>query len=152
MPKMKIAFPTPNRRNPDMGDLIASFILLSKEKGVKCKLTLPTEAIIEGDKETLLEILDELESTSTSTADNKFAISVEFDGSDDKSFTKEGEILTPEIVEELESREKSKTRKKILHNMVMKRLKRYIKEENENTAENQTIGLDQENSKREFEG
>ena len=152
MPKMKIVFPPLNNgRNPDMGLLIASFILLSKEKGVKCKLTLPTEAIIEGDKETLLEILDELESTSTSTADNKFAISVEFDGSDDKHFTQEGELLTPELVEEARSREKSKTRKKILHNMVMKRLQRYVKKE-ENSAENQTIGLDQENSKRQFEG
>lgn len=109
MPTMKIAFPPLNNgRNPDMSLLLASFILLSKEKGVKCKLTLPTEAIIEGDKETLLEILDELESTSTSTADNKFAISVEFDGSDDKHFTQEDELLTPELVEEARSREKSK--------------------------------------------
>ncbi|MBI2486467.1 MAG: hypothetical protein HYW01_05830 [Deltaproteobacteria bacterium] len=135
MPKMKIAFHAPNRRDPDMGDLMASFILLSKEKGVKCKLTFPTEAIIEGDKKTLLEILDELDSTSFSTADNKLAISVEFDGSDDKPFTQEGEFLTPEIVEEAISREKSKTSKKIIHNMVMKRLQRYVKEENGNTVE-----------------
>ncbi len=136
MPKMKIALPPPNRRDPDMGGLMASFMLLSKEKGVECKLTFPTEAIIEGDKETLLEILDELDSTSISTADNKFAISVEFDGSDDEPFTQEGEFLTPEIVEEARFRDKSKTSKTILHDMVMKRLKRYVKEENENGAEN----------------
>lgn len=135
MPKMKIAFPAPNRKDPDTGDLMPSFILLSKENGVKCQLAFPAEDIIEGDKETLLEILDELDNTSISTADNKFAMSVEFDGSYDKPFIQEGELLTPEIEEELRSREKSKASKLILHDMVMKRLKRYVKEEDGNSLE-----------------
>jgi hypothetical protein len=147
MPKMKIAFlPTNNGRNPDMDSLIASFLILSTENGVKCRLTFPAEAIIEGDKETLLEILDEFDNTSISTAENKYRISsIEFDRNNDRSFIHEGEFLTPELAEELESREKSKTRKKILHNMVMKRLRRYVKEENGDTPQNQTIGLEQEN-------
>jgi hypothetical protein len=62
-------------------------------------------------------------------------MSVEFDGSYDKPFIQEGELLTPEIEEELRSREKSKASKLILHDMVMKRLKRYVKEEDGNSLE-----------------
>lgn len=43
-----------------------SFVLLSKEKGVKCHLTSPKEGMIKGDKETLLEVLDKTDYASWS--------------------------------------------------------------------------------------
>lgn len=74
MPVMEIAiFPWGTKGRPVMGDFVTYFILLSKQKGVKCQLTSPTRAIIEGDKETLLEILDGFDNNSFSTVAKRVA-------------------------------------------------------------------------------
>ena len=105
MSKMKITFPPPDIGKPDFGDFITSFILLSKQKGVKCELIFPTEAIIEGNRETLLEILDELDNKHFGNIDKNVGISVEFDESDYKTFTRmEDSSLRMRILEEAESK------------------------------------------------
>jgi uncharacterized protein YqgV (UPF0045/DUF77 family) len=52
-----------------VGKFVTSLILLSNEKGIKCRLT-STGLIIEGDMETLLEILEEFDNTSFRKAAN----------------------------------------------------------------------------------
>ncbi len=74
MPVIDIAiFPLDTERRPIMGDFVTYFMLLSKQKGIKCHLTSPTRAVIEGNKETLLEILDEFDNNSFSTVAKKVA-------------------------------------------------------------------------------
>ncbi len=68
--------PSDTEGRPVTGDFMTYFILLSKQKGVKCQFTSPTAGIIEGDKETLLEVLNEIDNTSFSTVVKKVAITV----------------------------------------------------------------------------
>ncbi|HSE83361.1 MAG TPA: hypothetical protein VLB01_02290 [Thermodesulfobacteriota bacterium] len=78
MPMMKIVVSHLDREIPGMDDFITSFVLLSKEKGVKCQLTSPNGAMVEADKGTLLEILDKVDSDLLSAVANKMKITVEF--------------------------------------------------------------------------
>lgn len=78
MPMMKIVVSPLDVEIPGTGDFMTSFILLSKEKGVKCQLTSPNGAIVEADKGTLLEILDKVDSDLLSAVANKMRITVEF--------------------------------------------------------------------------
>lgn len=99
MSTMKISvFPFNAERTLGIGDFVMSFILLSKERGVKCKPT-SSGAIIEGDKQTLLEILDELDNASLfSKRAEKVAITIKFDEGFDKSLSyTEIEFLNGEI-------------------------------------------------------
>ena len=115
---MKVAvFPLDVERSLGIGGFVMSLILLSKEKRVSCKPT-PSGAIIEGNKETLLEILDEIDNSSFSTLAKRAVISVEFDGSCDNTLTKtQIDFLKGEP--EKGSLEKTGTDKKALHDMVM---------------------------------
>lgn len=75
MPVVEIAiFPLDTEGRPIMGDFVTHFMLQSRQKGVKCQFTSPTVAIIEGDKKTLLEILNEIDNTSFSTVAKRVAI------------------------------------------------------------------------------
>ena len=78
MPMMKIVVFHLDVEIPDMGDFMTCFVLLSKEKGVKCQLTSPNGAMVEGDKRTLLEILDKVDSDLLNAVANKMKITVEF--------------------------------------------------------------------------
>ncbi len=61
-----------------MGEFVTSLIVLSNERGIKCRLT-SSGLITEGDKETLLEILDELDNTSLRKVVNRVSITMKFD-------------------------------------------------------------------------
>jgi uncharacterized protein YqgV (UPF0045/DUF77 family) len=131
---MQIAvFPWDMERSLGLGDFIMSFLLLSKERGVRCSPT-STGAIIEGDREILLEILDELNNTSFSKVARKVAITVNFDENAEKSLlqTKERfldeESVNPHIYEIYN---KGKSDKRVIHDMVVKRLERYINDDEE---------------------
>jgi len=132
---MQIAvFPWDMERSLGLGDFIMSFLLLSKERGVKCSPT-STGAIIEGDREILLEILDELNNTSFSKVARKVAITVNFDENAEKSIhlTKD-QFLDEESVNSHISESKNnrgKSDKRVLHDMVVKRLERYINDDEE---------------------
>ncbi|MBI2486367.1 MAG: hypothetical protein HYW01_05305 [Deltaproteobacteria bacterium] len=146
MPKMKISVPPSYRGRADTGDFMPSLILMSKGKGVKCQHTSPSAAIIEGDKETLLEILNELDNVSFSPIANGFSIAMELDGSNDKPFTgSEIEFLSKEMKDENSKRSKKKTKshKKILHDMVVKRLWRYTRKEKGNRVKTSIAVLKQ---------
>jgi uncharacterized protein YqgV (UPF0045/DUF77 family) len=135
MSTMQIAvFPWDMERSLGLGDFIMSFLLLSKERGVKCSPT-STGAIIEGDREILLEILDELNNTSFSKVARKVAITVNFDENAEKSIhlTKD-QFLDEESVNSHISESKNnrgKSDKRVLHDMVVKRLERYINDDEE---------------------
>ncbi|HEX3033733.1 MAG TPA: hypothetical protein VHT73_01200 [Thermodesulfobacteriota bacterium] len=62
-----------------MDEFMTSFVLLSKEKGVKCQLTSPNGAMIKGDKDALLEILDKADFASFGIAANKISVTMEFE-------------------------------------------------------------------------
>ena len=135
MSTMQIAvFPWDMERSLGLGDFIMSFLLLSKERGVKCSPTL-TGAIIEGDREILLEILDELNNTSFSKVARKVAITVNFDENAEKSLLQtkdrflDEESVNPHISES--NNDKRKSDKRILHDMVVKRLERYVNDDEE---------------------
>ena len=135
MSTMQIAvFPWDMERSLGLGDFIMSFLLLSKERGVKCSPT-STGAIIEGDREILLEILDEINNTSFSKVARKVAITVNFDENAEKSIhlTKD-QFLDEESVNSHISESKNnrgKSDKRVLHDMVVKRLERYINDDEE---------------------
>ena len=135
MSTMKIAvFTMDAERSLGIGDFMMSFLLVSKEKGVECRPT-STGAIIEGDNETLLEILDHINNTSFSTIGNRVAISMDFDESADKSLI-HSEIKLPSevIVKGINTerpRQKSKSDIRTLHDKVVNRLSRYVREEDE---------------------
>jgi uncharacterized protein YqgV (UPF0045/DUF77 family) len=77
MPVMEIAIsPWGTEGRPIMGDSVTYFVLLSKQKGVRCQLTSPTRVTIEGDRKTLLEILDEFDNTSFNTVAKRIAITL----------------------------------------------------------------------------
>ena len=135
MSTMQIAvFPWDMERSLGLGDFIMSFLLLSKERGVKCSPT-STGAIIEGDREILLEILDELNNTSFSKVARKVAITVNFDENAEKSLLQtkdrflDEESVNPHISEG--DNDKRKSDKRILHDMVVKRLERYVNDDEE---------------------
>jgi Uncharacterized conserved protein len=91
-------YPLYLERSLGIGDFVMSFMLMSKGKGLKCR-PMPAGAIIEGDKETLLEILEELGGTSLFSARaEKVSIIIRLDESFDKSLTQaEIEFLNGEI-------------------------------------------------------
>ncbi|HWP92551.1 MAG TPA: thiamine-binding protein [Thermodesulfobacteriota bacterium] len=135
MSTMQIAvFPWDMERSLGLGDFIMSFILLSKERGVKCSPT-STGAIIEGDREILLEILDELNNTSFSKVARKVAITVNFDENAEKSLLQTKDRFLDEDSVNLHISEsknnKEKSDKRMLHDMVVKRLERYINDDEE---------------------
>jgi uncharacterized protein YqgV (UPF0045/DUF77 family) len=69
----------PGRRKiNDMGRPVASLILLSNQKGIKCEVR-PPGLVIEGDMGILLEILDELDNDSFRKISNRVSITVEAD-------------------------------------------------------------------------
>ncbi|HWP91233.1 MAG TPA: hypothetical protein VNN20_03410 [Thermodesulfobacteriota bacterium] len=69
----------PGRRKiNDMGRPVASLILLSNERGIKCEVR-PPVLVIEGDMGILLEILYELDNDSFRKISNRVSITVESD-------------------------------------------------------------------------
>jgi uncharacterized protein YqgV (UPF0045/DUF77 family) len=129
MPRMKITIPPLDKKNRSTGDLMTSFILLSKEKGARCQLVSPNRATVEGNKETLLEILDEFGGVSFGPMVKDAVIAVEFDEEDDIPST-QGEIrpLERKVTSETEPqvhKGKTRTDRRDLHDMVLKRLDRY---------------------------
>lgn len=87
MPVMEISFSNLEAGVRGGNDFVTFCILLSKQKGVKCKLK-PTKIIMEGNKETLLEILHELDHNSFNTeANKKISISLIMDEGNDKLLT-----------------------------------------------------------------
>jgi uncharacterized protein YqgV (UPF0045/DUF77 family) len=84
MPVMEISFSNLEEGVRGGNDFVTSCILLAKQRGVKCELK-PTRIIVEGDKEVLLEILQELDHISFNTgADKKISISLKIDEGQDK--------------------------------------------------------------------
>jgi len=69
-----------------MGEFVTSLILLSNERGIKCRLT-SSGLITEGDKETLLEILDELDNTSLRKVVSRVSITMKFEESPHRFLT-----------------------------------------------------------------
>ena len=130
MAKMRIAVPPSHKERKIMGDFMTSLILASKQRGAECQLMSPTCATIEGDEETLLEILDHIDNFSFSPAINNVAITMEFNEGKDKSLTRpEIEFMSstmPKDAVSKRSRDREKTDKK-LHDMVLKRLAKHIK-------------------------
>lgn len=87
MPVMEISFSDLEKGARGSNDFVASCILLAKQWGVKCELK-PTKVIVEGDKEVLLEILQELDHISFNAgADKKISISLKIDEGRDKLLT-----------------------------------------------------------------
>lgn len=130
MPRMKVAFSLLDRGKSYSGHLMAFLILLSKEKGVKCQLTYPAEAIIEGDKKALLEVLSELDKTSFRPIARGVSITFEFEEINHKSPSEEVEILNNELVKETNSQLSDldkNIRQEKLHDMVIERLTKYTK-------------------------
>lgn len=106
MSKIKIAVSPWGTRKTGMGDFISSLILISKEKRVQCQLTSPTGVVIEGDKETLLEILNELDNGSFNKLINGVSITMEFDGSAMIDLSQaEIEFLNREVVKRANSQD-----------------------------------------------
>jgi uncharacterized protein YqgV (UPF0045/DUF77 family) len=77
MSTMKIVFFPLDIGIRDMDEFMKSFVLLSKEKGVQCQLTSPNGAMIKGDKEALLEILDKADYDSFGRVANKISVTIE---------------------------------------------------------------------------
>ncbi len=75
MSVMEITFSPSDKKIRSSDDLVTSCILLSKQKGVKCKLG-AAKVIIEGDKEILLEILHELDHISFGMGTKQISISL----------------------------------------------------------------------------
>ncbi|MGH7793079.1 MAG: thiamine-binding protein [Thermodesulfobacteriota bacterium] len=135
MSLMKIAvFPMDAERTLGIGDFLMTFLLLSREKGVECRPT-SSGAVIEGDNETLLEILDRINSTSFGALGNRVAISMEFNESRDGSPTQSEIRLPNELIVTgthlKEGRRKTESGMRALHDKVVDRLARYVKEEEE---------------------
>ncbi len=61
-----------------MGEFVTSLLLLSNKRGIRCRLT-SSGLITEGDKETLLEILDELDNNSFRKVVNRVSITMKLD-------------------------------------------------------------------------
>ena len=76
MPTMKIIFFPLDIETCAMDEFMKSFVLLSKGKGVICQLTSPNGAMIKGDKEALLEILDKADYASFGRVANKIAVTM----------------------------------------------------------------------------
>jgi uncharacterized protein YqgV (UPF0045/DUF77 family) len=129
MPKMRVTISPSDSENGIIKGFISSLILLSKGKGVNCQLTSPTEATIEGDEDTLLEILDQIDRSQSVQNGRGFAIAMEFEKCRNKTFTRReigilesntAETCSPELPE------KAKKDKERLHDMVLERLARHI--------------------------
>lgn len=135
MSLMKIAvFPMDAERTLGIGDFVMTFLLLSKQKGAECKPT-SSGAVIEGDNETLLEILDQINSTSFGAIANRVAISMEFNESTDKPLTQSEIRLPNEVIVKGANakvlRQKTESDIRALHDKVVDRLAKYVKEEEE---------------------
>lgn len=135
MSTMKIAvFTMDSERSLGIGDFIMSFMILSREKGVECRPT-SSGAIIDGDNEILLEILDQINATSFGALANRVAISMEFDESPDETLTKSEFTLPNELIVKgtnaTRARQKGETDMRTLHDNVINRLARYVSEEEE---------------------
>jgi len=131
MSTMRIAvFPMDSERTLGIGDFIMSFMILSKEKGVECRPT-SSGAIIDGDNETLLEILDQINATSFGALANRVAISMEFDedineASSQSQFRLPGQLVVKRVSAEV-ARKRGETNIRMLHDRVVNRLDRYVK-------------------------
>jgi Uncharacterized conserved protein len=96
MSVMEISFSPFDKGIRDNGNFITSCILLSKQKGVKCRLQ-TTKVIIEGDKEILFDILHELEHISFNMGVKNIKISLNIDGSRDRPPTEDEPLSEAEI-------------------------------------------------------
>jgi len=135
MSLMKIAvFPMDAERTLGIGDFVMTFLLLSKQRGAECKPT-SSGAVIEGDNETLLEILDQINRTSFGALENRVAISMEFNESTNKPPTQSEIRLPDEMIIKGANvkvrRQKTESDMRALHDKVGDRLARYVKEEEE---------------------
>lgn len=132
MSTMQIAvFPLDTERTLGIGDFMMSFMLLSMERNVKCKLT-STGAIIKADKEILLDILEELDSASFRKVAKKVAITINFDEGRTKTQKQIG-LSEGESIEEssLERLLQAESNQNTLYDLVERRLATYIREEEE---------------------
>ena len=84
MSKMRVTISPSDKESRAAKGLISTLILLSKERGVNCQLASPTEATIEGDEGTLLEILDQIDSSRSIREKMGVAIATEFEKSRNK--------------------------------------------------------------------
>lgn len=132
MSTMHIAvFPWDMERSLGMGDFKMSFMLASKKKGAICRPT-STGAIFEGDKQILLEILDELNNTSFGKIARRTAITVKFDESINIPFLQTEDQQSEREVANLEISHRyvnGKSDRRILHDMIVRRLGRYVGDE-----------------------
>jgi uncharacterized protein YqgV (UPF0045/DUF77 family) len=130
MSKMRVTISPLDKDNRTAKGLVSTLILLSKERGVNCQLASPTEATIEGDEYTLLEILDRIDTGRSIQEKIGIAIATEFEKSRNKLFPQReseftesktaGQTCSQELLEE------TKKDKERLHNMVLERLARRI--------------------------
>ena len=131
MPKMRVTVSPSDKENRIVKALISSLILLSKGKGADCQLISPTEATIEGDRDTLLEILDQIDRSLSVQGERGFTIAMEFEHCRNKPFTRrEIGALGSNIAGEtgsLKQHVEAKKDKDVLHDMVLARLARRIK-------------------------
>ncbi len=129
MPKMRITISPSDSENRIIKGFISSLILLSKGKGANSQLISPTEATIEGDQDTLLEILDQIDGSEPVQEERGFAIAIEFEKCRNKPFAR-GEILENNKAVQTctaELSQRVKKEKERLHDMVLERLARRIK-------------------------
>lgn len=78
MPVMEIDFSPSDKRLQSLSDFLTSCILLSKQKGLKCRLK-TGKVIIEGNKENILEVLHEVDHISYNTGAKNIRISLDMD-------------------------------------------------------------------------
>jgi uncharacterized protein YqgV (UPF0045/DUF77 family) len=131
MPKMRITISPSDKESRAAKGLISTLILLSKEGGVNCQLASPTEATIEGDEGTLLEILDQIDRSRSVQEERGFAIAMEFEKCGNRPFARRemGVLENNPAVQtcSTELPRKAKNDKERLHDMVLERLARHIK-------------------------
>jgi uncharacterized protein YqgV (UPF0045/DUF77 family) len=131
MSRMRVTIYPSDKENRTAKGLISALILLSKERGVNCQLASPTEATIEGDQDTLLEILDQIDRSQSVQKERGFAIAMGFEKCGNGPFARrEIEVLENNKAVQTCSTEpplKTKKDKERLHDMVLERLAGRIK-------------------------
>ena len=82
MPRIEIkVYPYEKKRDFSLSNSLASIILLAKENGTICKIN-SAGAIIEGNKDTILQIIKELDGNEFYSVAKKFSISIDFSDSE----------------------------------------------------------------------
>lgn len=123
MPRLEISIlPIDGIADFSTSSLVSSLIILSKEKGSLCRIT-STGTIIDCDRDTMLQILKELDGFRFDILAKKFTISVDFRDrhydrisragtiADDLSEA-DGDTMNREIIS-------ARPRKEMIHNMVL---------------------------------